>query len=370
MNNNLLNNYYFFNYEKQLFINLNKSIKLKMTNSEDFKSFVDIDYDAGYFTSIIQSFILILTAELGDKTFIMLFILQLKTNKTTIFWSSLLAQILMNICGICVGYSIDFVLYKNYIDYLGICFYILYGYYLIGDSFTEKDESFAHELAVINDDNTQNIFKTQNIEEENKEEKLEEFDQPIVIKQPSLITKSILDRKLSVIMEADVSEEGTKTVSSPCKKSSKNKIENKNSGRLIDELSIEEENEDNDDNNNNNSELLIPKEEPEHENNNIDLAVFWHIFGSMAASEFGDRTQFIALSMSSIYNVSAILIGSCLALTCSCTLGVYFGKKLSSKLNVKVINFIVGCIFLIVGVEIYFAKRNYREYFFKIIRRK
>ena len=340
------------------------------SRSEDYKSFVDIDYDAGYFSSIIQSFILILTAELGDKTFIMLFILQLKTNKTTIFWSSLLAQILMNICGICVGYSIDFVLYKNYIDYLGICFYLLYGYYLIGDSFIEKDESFAHELAVIDDNKTQNIFKSQNKEEESKEESVEEYDQPILIKQPLLITKSVLDRKLSVIMEADVSEEGTKIIRSPSKNTFKKSVSDLKNNFTLEELSEEEEKEENDDNE---EHLIVSQEESENENNNnnnIDLTVFWHIFGSMASSEFGDRTQFIALSMSSIYNVSAVLIGSCLALTCSCTLGVYFGKKLSSKLNVKVINFIVGCIFLFVGIEIFFAKRNYREYFFRIIGRR
>ena len=46
--------------------------------------------------SAIQSFILTLLAEFGDKTFIMQIILQLKTKKVTILFSSLFAKLLMN----------------------------------------------------------------------------------------------------------------------------------------------------------------------------------------------------------------------------------------------------------------------------------
>ena len=45
----------------------------------------ETDFTIGFLSSIIHTFILIFFAELGDKTFIMLFILQLRTNKVTIF---------------------------------------------------------------------------------------------------------------------------------------------------------------------------------------------------------------------------------------------------------------------------------------------
>ena len=93
-----------------------------ITIQDIFALTMDLDYDAGFYSSIIDSFLMILIAELGDKTFIMLFILQLKTNKASIFYSSLFAELFMNICAIGVGYMIDLFLYKNYIDYLGICF--------------------------------------------------------------------------------------------------------------------------------------------------------------------------------------------------------------------------------------------------------
>ena len=73
--------------------------------------------------SAIQSFILTLLAEFGDKTFIMLIILQLKTNKVTILFSSLFAELLMNSTAIFIGWTIDYMLYKNLIDYIGIVFF-------------------------------------------------------------------------------------------------------------------------------------------------------------------------------------------------------------------------------------------------------
>ena len=76
--------------------------------------------------SAIQSFILTILAELGDKTFIMLIILQLKTNKVTILFSSLFAELLMNSIAIFIGWTIDYMLYKNLIDYIGIGYLVNY----------------------------------------------------------------------------------------------------------------------------------------------------------------------------------------------------------------------------------------------------
>ncbi len=49
--------------------------------------YVEKDFDINFKLSIFESFLLILIAELGDKTFIMLIILQLKTNRITVFIS-------------------------------------------------------------------------------------------------------------------------------------------------------------------------------------------------------------------------------------------------------------------------------------------
>ena len=60
-----------------------------MNNSPMLEPYIEKDYDINFKLSIFESFLLILIAELGDKTFIMLIILQLKTNCITVFTSSL-----------------------------------------------------------------------------------------------------------------------------------------------------------------------------------------------------------------------------------------------------------------------------------------
>ena len=82
--------------------------------------YIEKDYNINFKVSIFESFLLILIAELGDKTFIILIILQLKTNRITIFISSLFEELLMNFLAISLGYLTDFLLCKNLIDYIGI----------------------------------------------------------------------------------------------------------------------------------------------------------------------------------------------------------------------------------------------------------
>ena len=157
--------------------------------------YVEKDFDINFKLSIFESFLLILIAELGDKTFIMLIILQLKTNRITVFISSLFAELLMNFLAISLGYFIDFLLYKNLIDYIGILIAFIYGLFLVGASFREEDISFANEL-VLNQKNYEASF-TDLLEEskvEKKEESLKNSRYP-------------LNAKLETISEVDASKE-------------------------------------------------------------------------------------------------------------------------------------------------------------------
>ena len=90
---------------------------------------------------------------------------------------------------------------------------------------------------------------------------------------------------------------------------------------------------------------------------NIDVNVFWTIFRTMIISEFFDRSQISALSMSSIFNFSGVLIGSGIALTLSCYLGAYHGKDIIKVLKEKVLSFLLGCIFIIYGIQVYIGKK-------------
>ena len=304
--------------------------------------YIEKDYDINFKLSIFESFLLILIAELGDKTFIMLIILQLKTNRITVFISSLFAELLMNFFAICLGYLIDFLLYKNLIDYIGILIAFIYGFFLVGASFREEDISFANEL-VLNQKNYETSF-TDLLEEskvEKKEESLKNSRYP-------------LDAKLETISEVDASKEeskhfqirkdghnfGSKKNVVPQTKKNDDEI-NKNDSELIDALNE-----------------ILDKNKEEEEDTNIDVNVFWTIFRTMILSEFFDRSQISTLSMSSIFNFSGVLIGSSIALTLSCYLGAYHGKDIIKILKEKVLSFLLGSIFIIYGIQVYIGKKK------------
>ena len=103
-------------------------------------------------------------------------------------------------------------------------------------------------------------------------------------------------------------------------------------------------------------ETINDNEEKRKNENEIDFKIFWTIFSSMCISECGDRTQFTAMIMSGIYEMWGVLLGSCLALTCSVFLGVFLGKKLIKYLHESVLNFILGVIFLGYSIQLYLGK--------------
>ena len=301
--------------------------------------YIEKDYDINFKLSIFESFLLLLVAELSDKTFIMLIILQLKTNRITVFISSLFAELLMNIFAISLGYFIDFLLYKNLIDYIGIMIAFIYGFFLVGASFREEDISFENEI-FLNQKNYETSF-TELLDESKQEKKEENLKN----------SRYPLNAKLETISEVDASKEESKHFQIRKEfgkgESSKKLIEKKNDEEI----------------NKNDTELIealneiLDKGKEEEEDNNIDVNSFWTIFRTMVLSEFFDRSQISALSMSSIFNFSGVLIGSCIALSLSCYLGAYHGKAITKILKEKVLSFLLGSIFIFYGIQVYIGKK-------------
>ena len=306
--------------------------------------YIEKDYDINFKLSIFESFLLIFIAELGDKTFIMLIILQLKSNCITVFVSSLLAELLMNFLAIAMGYFLDFLLYKNLIDYIGIIIAFIYGLFLLGSSFREENISFASEL-VLNQKNYETSFT--DLLEESKVEKKEE-----TLKNQ----RYPLNAKLETISEVEASKEETKHFQ--IKKEGYNfpKMDNNNTNTNTNQTPQIKRND---------TELeialneILDKSKETEDEKKLDINVFWTIFKTMILSEFFDRTQISTLSMSSIFNFSGVLIGSSIALTITCYLGSYHGKSLIKVLKENVLSFLLGCIFIFYGIQIYIGKKRY-----------
>ena len=394
--------------------------------------YVENNFEVGFISSIFHTFILIFFAELGDKTFIMLFILQLRTNKVTIFYSALMAEILMNSLACFGGFLIDYLLYKNLIDYIGILFYVVYGIFLILWGFKKvNDETFETEFEMVeeilqkkkskrtssmilgidedgtnnNEENTEDKYNLENVNVINQKQYVPEIKKELTIIPEDDISRedSIIDNStllLSNKKEKNTDENdndfilGTKNNNSnpfslklriTKRKSSEKKlniIENNNSNtsdfkneesnkKTVEEKS-EDNNEENDENDNNKLNggkiryksryyLDYIDKDIDTDKPNIDTSVFGTIFFSMCLSEFGDRTQMISLTSSSIFHFWGSLIGSGTALFCTCLIGVYFSKPLVKRLKQKFVDFILGILFVIMGLQIYIFKLNNRH---------
>jgi putative Ca2+/H+ antiporter (TMEM165/GDT1 family) len=268
--------------------------------------FVENNVKMPFLQSIIRSFALILTAELGDKTFIMLIILQLKANKITIVLSAILAELLMNLISILIGSCAEIMLYKNLVDYIALIFFFVYGIWLIGNSFNDNEQNFETDL---------NFEKTPNVVIENQMKKSE-----------------FINKELTIIPEDVKSEKGED-----------NSIINQNVEDNQKNIQIEDI-----------SFNGINNEE--NKNEYVDFKIFSAIFTTMIISECGDRTQISSITMSALFNIYGVLIGSSLALMTSCILGVYFGKSLVKYLHEKSLNILLGFIFLLYAIEIYKVK--------------
>ena len=324
-----------------------------MASTPILEPYIEKDYDINFKLSIFEAFLLIFIAELGDKTFIMLIILQLKSNCVTVFVSSLFAELLMNFLAIVMGYFIDFLLYKNLIDYIGILISFMYGLFLLGSSFREENISFAAEL-VLNQKNYETSFTE--LLEESKIEKNEETRKS---------QRYPLNAKLETISEVDASKEETKHFKIKKEGYSFPKIENTNNNINTSYNSNTTPSNPNVQIKRNDTELeialneILDKNKENEEDKKLDINVFWTIFKTMIISEFFDRTQISTLSMSSIFNFSGVLIGSSIALTITCYLGAYQGKNMIKILKEKVLSFILGCIFIAYAIQVYIGKKRY-----------
>lgn len=273
--------------------------------------YIEQEFSLTFFRSIIQSFSLTLIAELGDKSFIMLIILQMKSNQITVFLSSLSVQLTMNICAAFVGLFIDYLFYKHVIDYVGLLCFLIYGLWLIGDSFHTTEKSFENELLPVYS---------------NKESRL----------KPETTN---LDKGLTIIPEVTIDEMPTQELNSSL------------NSPLLEKRNSREYNANN---------ALSFREREFHMKSNVreglEWDLFWTIAGAMALSECGDRTQLCSLIMAAMYHFGGVIIGSCAALITTVTLGVYVGSFLVKYLHERTLNFLLGAIFVFYAGQIFFDK--------------
>ena len=78
---------------------------------------------------------------------------------------------------------------------------------------------------------------------------------------------------------------------------------------------------------------------------------FLTVFLSVFIAEMGDKTQLATFLFSTDKEVSklTVFVASALALVLTSAIGVLAGKLISDHVNVKIVNYVAGVIFILMG---------------------
>jgi putative Ca2+/H+ antiporter (TMEM165/GDT1 family) len=84
----------------------------------------------------------------------------------------------------------------------------------------------------------------------------------------------------------------------------------------------------------------------------MDLKVLLTVFATVFVAELGDKTQLATMLYAADREVSklTVFLGASLALVLASGIGVLAGSMLSEYISVKVLNYIAGAGFIIIGV--------------------
>ncbi len=84
----------------------------------------------------------------------------------------------------------------------------------------------------------------------------------------------------------------------------------------------------------------------------MDLKVFLTVFITVFIAEIGDKTQLATILYASDADTGpmAVFLGSALALVASSALGVLIGSSLSHIIDQKILSYVAGTGFIIIGI--------------------
>jgi len=80
---------------------------------------------------------------------------------------------------------------------------------------------------------------------------------------------------------------------------------------------------------------------------------------TIIVAECGDRSQISSVLLSTVYDISGVMLGTTTALLCTIVLAVFYGSKISKYISEKCLNYVAGIIFLLFGFEILLTKIGY-----------
>ncbi len=364
---------------------INNSNSILGTNSTHLNfTYVENPLTQYFYLSLIQTFTLVFLGEIGDQIFILMIILELKSQSpTTVFFSSLLSFSLINTISIILGSSIDILLYQNLIDFLSILIFGIIGINLLLKFFEYGNKTYEEEIfscikgEIENEEFRKNVIRSRFYESSKRDHHFininnEELKEPLIFKKESFdLTKSlgIPQNQNNTIMSSS-------NIIDPKKKIDTNKNPTILSGISNNSVSIGLEIIDEpptimetptvqypDDfkklNNKKDNEVIEEFYEYEDDDElHIEKNYFWIFFKTILITVFADFTQIGVLASSSIYNSHGVIFGSFIAIFFICFIASYYNDKYVRELKGRNMCVINGFICFAFAMEIYYFSKN------------
>jgi putative Ca2+/H+ antiporter (TMEM165/GDT1 family) len=358
-------------------------------------TYIENPFAQYYYLSLIQTFILVFLGELGDQIFILMIILELKSQSPlTLFVSSFLSFSIINIISITIGSSLDILLYQNFIDILAILIFGITGINLFLKWFDYSNKTYEEEIfncikdEIANEEFRKNVIRSRFYESSFRSGHFvninnEDLKQPLIHKPSfelrktlsshgsnhnnnnTLLSSSSSNPNLNSLEKKaglDVTKAPT-VVSNVSGNSNSVEVEIVNEPTMIfdaptvhipedfKKIQMQKKNEVIEENN--------EEEEEENFDNENKKSYFWIFTKTILITVFGDSTQFGVLASSSIYNFNGVVIGSFTAIFFICLIAAYFNDGYVRELKGRNMSIINGFIFICFAMEIYYFVRNF-----------
>lgn len=314
--------FFFSNSQIVQFIEINQNINRTSTSSGLVplpSSFNKTDFDIWNYkekfdmnisimNSFIWAFIIVFVSEFADKTFIIILIFSTRRKQTKTFFASLIAILFMNYLSIFIGFSFDFLLYENVINWSALIILMIYGF----SNFLDANEMSTKKV----EDRYINMM-----EDEIKQRKRE------LKGNMSRVNRGTTQMpNMNIIQETNDDLENS-SLSQPIL------------GKREDEISI----------------ATPIFSNPEEETN---AQFIWLLMSSIMGTECGDRSQINTIIISSVFNRYGVILGSTLALILCVYLNVYFGHKIANYLSEKQVATFSSLLLISCGLQLLLFKLN------------
>jgi len=140
------------------------------SSSSSSSSTNDAENELGFWPGFINSYMMIIATEIGDKTFFIAAVLSMSNSRASVFFGSFSALIIMTILSSVIGLALPALLPRTWTHLIGGLLFLYFGFKLIYDSRSMEDGKVSEELEEVEEE----LLLSKKAEEDSNREEVAE----------------------------------------------------------------------------------------------------------------------------------------------------------------------------------------------------